>query len=161
MRAETVIQRAIRMQFKAFGFDTVHVPNGAVLGGDKVRRARQMNSLKADGLMPGFPDLLVYGPEGKIGHVEVKQENGKQQLTQKICQRWLEKLGHRYVVLRSSAEVVETLADWGWIDFQDCGEQAEAVPLAQINHADVIEEGRAGECANTQPGPDINAKGAH
>ncbi len=103
------------MQFKAFGFDTVHVPNGAVLGGDRVRRARQMNSLKADGLMPGFPDLLVYGAGGKIAHVEVKQEGTRQSATQKDCQAWLEQIGHRYAVLRSSEDVFETLNDWGWL----------------------------------------------
>lgn len=115
MRPETVIQRAIRTQFKALGFQTVHVPNGAVLGGDKTRRARQMNSLKSDGLMPGFPDLLVYGPEGKIAHVEVKQEGAYQAATQKACQAWLESLGHRYAVLRSSQDVSETLNAWGWL----------------------------------------------
>lgn len=115
MRAETVIQRAIRTQFKALGFHTVHVPNGAVLSGDKLKRARQMNSLKADGLLPGFPDLLVYGPEGRIGHVEVKQEGTYQTPTQKACQAWLEGLGHLYIVCRSSEDVKETLTKWGWL----------------------------------------------
>lgn len=115
MRPETIIQRAIRMQFKALGFESVHVPNGSVLAGDKVRRARQMNSLKADGLMPGFPDLLIYGSEGRIGHVEVKQEGSYQQKTQKVCQSWLEGLGHKYAVLRSSEDVKETLEKWNWL----------------------------------------------
>lgn len=114
MRAETIIQRAIRMQFRALGFQTVHVPNGTVLAGDKMRRARQMNALKADGLMVGFPDLLVYGSNGRVAHVEVKQPTTKQSETQTACQKWLEGLGHKYAVLRSSDEVLGALQGWGW-----------------------------------------------
>lgn len=115
MRPETVIQRAIRTQFKALGFETVHVPNGSVLAGDKVRRARQMNALKSDGLMPGFPDLMAFAPNGRIAFIEVKQEGTYQSKAQKACQAWLEGLGHYYTVMRSHEDVKESLADWGWI----------------------------------------------
>lgn len=121
MRPETVIQRAIRTQFKALGFETVHVPNGSVLAGDKVRRARQMNSLKSDGLMPGFPDLIAFAAKGRIAFIEVKQEGTYQSKTQKDCQAWLESLGHRYTVMRSSEDVKESLIAWGWIG--ECDEQ--------------------------------------
>ena len=115
MRAETVLQRAIRDRLALRGFVSVHVPNGAVLRGDKLQRAKQMASLKRDGLMPGFPDLLVYGSQGRIGHVEVKTKGSYQQPSQKDCQRWLEQLGHRYAVCRSQEDVDETLREWGWL----------------------------------------------
>lgn len=115
MRPETVIQRAIRMQFRALGFETVAVPNGSVLAGDKAKRARQMNALKADGLMTGFPDLIVFADTGRVGFVEVKQEGAYQSPSQKQCQAWLESLGHKYVVMRNVEDVRQTLDAWGWL----------------------------------------------
>ena len=114
MRPETVIQRAIRHYLAGLGYASVHVPNGAVLSGDAKRRAIQMNALKADGLYPGFPDLLVYGPDALIGHIEVKTPTGAIAETQKRCRAWLEGLGHKYAVCRSVDDVSAALASWGW-----------------------------------------------
>lgn len=114
MRPESVIQRAIRHYLAGRGYACVHVPNGAVLGGDPERRARQMNALKADGLYPGFPDLLVYGPNQLIGHIEVKTPKGTVQDTQKRCRAWLEGLGHKYAICRSVEDAAAALNEWGW-----------------------------------------------
>lgn len=114
MRPETVIQRAIRHKLASLGYACVHVPNGAVLGGDAAKRARQMNALKADGLYPGFPDLLVYGPDKRIGHIEVKTPKGAIQDTQKRCKTWLESLGHHYAICRSVEDAEQALVSWGW-----------------------------------------------
>ena len=114
MRPETVIQRAIRLRLADMGFTCVHVPNGVVLAGDPQKRARQMNALKADGLYPGFPDLLVYADDSRIGHIEVKTATGKLQDTQKRCAVWLESLGHRYAICRSPEEAEAALIQWGW-----------------------------------------------
>lgn len=114
MRVETQIQRSIRDYLYARGFQTVHVPNGATLSGDKDERARQMANLKRDGLMPGFPDLLVYGSRGRIGHIEVKAEGGRLNANQLDVQRWLELWGFHYAVCRSIEDVAETLDRWGW-----------------------------------------------
>lgn len=115
MQPERLIQRAVRARFKYHGFETVSVPNGSVLAGDQLKRARQMSTLKADGLLPGFSDLLVYGTDGRVGHCEVKTEGGRQQPSQKAVQAWLESIGHLYAICRSTADVDETLARWGWI----------------------------------------------
>lgn len=115
MRPETALQREIRHTLASVGFASVHVPNGAVLSGDREKRARQMNSLKADGLYPGFPDLLVYGAGQRIGHIEVKTPKGKTQDTQLKCRTWLEGLGHNYAICRSSEDALATLKQWGWL----------------------------------------------
>lgn len=91
------------------------MPNGAVLGGDPKRRAIQMASLKRDGLTPGFPDLIVYGKGGKVGHIEVKVEGGKQSDSQVECERWLTEFGQPVAVCRSLADIDETLERWGWL----------------------------------------------
>lgn len=115
MRPETQLQRAIRQFLELRGFRSVAVPNGATLRGDKTERAIQMANLKRDGLCPGFPDLLVYGPQSRMGHIEVKCEGQYQQPTQKAVQAWLTDWGHLYAVCRSIEDVEETLAAWGWI----------------------------------------------
>lgn len=115
MRPETKIQRAMLKHIRALGFEAVHVPNGAVLAGNPKRKAIQMNALKADGLMVGFPDLLIYGPNGKHGLIEVKAEGGKQQASQQAVEAWLSGWGHHYAVCRSDDDVTEAMTEWGWL----------------------------------------------
>lgn len=115
MRPETKIQRDIKAHLEAKGFRIVASANGAVLAGSPKQRAMQMNSLKASGLCVGFPDITVYGDGRRIGHIEVKLEGEKQSPTQIDCERWLNEMGHHYAVCRSTADVDETLARWGWV----------------------------------------------
>jgi len=114
MRPETVIQRDILAYLTVRGFKVAHVPNGAVLGGDKKKRAIQMNSLKRDGLMVGFPDLIIFADCGRCGFIEVKTEGTKQSDHQLAVQGWLDDWGHKYAVCRSVPDVDETLSEWGW-----------------------------------------------
>lgn len=112
---ESRLQRAILKRIAALGFTAVHVPNGAKLAGNEAQRRKAGARLKADGVMAGFPDLLVYGSQGRIGHVEVKVEGNYQTDTQKRCQAFLTALGHHYAVCRSQEDVDETLQRWGWL----------------------------------------------
>lgn len=114
MRPETALQREIRAHLEKLGLKVVHVANGVTLAGGPKQRAIQMNSLKADGLCVGFPDLVVYGTGRKIGHIEVKLEGEKQTPTQVDCEGWLKAMGHSYAVCRSVADVEDTLIAWGW-----------------------------------------------
>lgn len=115
MRPETRIQRDIRAYIERQGFKSVAVPNGAILSGDRTRRAIQMNSLKRDGLTVGFPDLIVFGP-GRIGFIEVKVEGEYASDKQMEVEDWLTGwAGQRYAVCRSPDDVDETLKEWGWI----------------------------------------------
>ena len=113
MRAETRLQRDIRHYLALHGYKTVHVPNGATLGGDAKRRAIQMANLKRDGLCVGFPDLIVFGPD-RIGFIEVKLEGEYATETQMEVEQWLTELGQLYSVCRSLEDVAETLGKWGW-----------------------------------------------
>jgi hypothetical protein len=92
----------------------VHVPNGVVLGGNARQRAIQMAALKRDGFKVGFPDLIIYNSDGRVAHIEVKAEAGRQSDKQKECQTQLENLGHHYAVCRSVDDVAESLEEWGW-----------------------------------------------
>jgi hypothetical protein len=115
MRPETALQEAMRRYLAVKGYSTVAVPNGAVLAGDGKTRAIQMASLKRQGLTPGFPDLIVYGNAGRIGHIEVKCEGNYQTASQKECERWLTERGQLVAVCRSIEDIDETLVKWGWV----------------------------------------------
>lgn len=115
MRAETLLQRQIRKLLALHGFRSVACSNGAVLAGGPKQRAIQMNTLKSAGLTPGYPDLIVYGPDGRIGHIEVKMEGECLEPKQVEVHAWLTEWGHRVAVCRSMDDVKETLGKWGWL----------------------------------------------
>lgn len=112
---ESRLQRAILTHLRGLGFFPVHVPNGSKLAGTPEQRKRAGARLKADGLVPGFPDLIVLGTEGRTGFIEVKAEGSYQQDTQKACEARMKAMGHHYAVCRSLDDVDETLARWGWL----------------------------------------------
>lgn len=115
MRAETKLQKDIRLVLAARGYHAVSCNNGAVLAGNPKQRAIQMNTLKAAGLHPGWPDLIVYGPGGKIAHIEVKLEGEKLEPKQVDVHSFLNDWGHKVAVCRSIADVEETLVRWNWL----------------------------------------------
>jgi hypothetical protein len=114
MRPETRLQRDMRHYLGLKGYKVAHVPNGATLSGDSKARAIQMANLKRDGLMVGFPDLIVFAREGRCGFIEVKIEGAKQGDNQVAVQTWMDDWGHKYAVCRSLPDIDETLARWGW-----------------------------------------------
>lgn len=115
MREETLIQRDVRKYLAGRGYVSVHVPNGATLSGDRQSRARQMANLKRDGLMVGFPDLMVFNTRGAVGFMEVKTPTGKLSQNQSQVQSWMERDGFKYAVVRSKDDARETIKAWGWL----------------------------------------------
>ena len=116
MKPESALQRSIRSYLARVGIDSVAVPNGAHLAGDRQARIRQMAAMKADGLRVGFPDLLLYPRRiTAIGHFEIKTEGGKLSPAQTDCIAWLQGIGHRVAVVRSIDDARDTLTEWGWI----------------------------------------------
>lgn len=55
--------------------DYFAIPNGAVLKGKPFQRARQMQKLKAEGLVKGTSDIVVFTP-AKILFIELKRVKG-------------------------------------------------------------------------------------
>ena len=111
---ESRLQQAIVKYLRARNFIAVHVPNGSKLAGTPEQRARAGARLKTEGSVSGFPDLLVYGKGGRIGHIEVKCEGNYQTASQKECERWLGEYGQLVAVCRSIEDIDETLERWGW-----------------------------------------------
>lgn len=113
MRDESRLQREIRKLLALKGYRTVACSNGAVLAGSPKQKAIQMNSLKSLGLLPGFPDLMVFGPD-KFGLIEVKLEGEQLSPKQVEVHAWLAEWGFKVAVCRSLEDVAETLTAWGW-----------------------------------------------
>jgi hypothetical protein len=60
-----------RLQFP--GILVFSIPNGSYLAGDIAARARQVARLKAEGMLPGVPDLEI--PEWNL-YIEMKRQRG-------------------------------------------------------------------------------------
>jgi CheY-like chemotaxis protein len=73
---ERVVQREIVKALRKLGVFVIHVPNGSHLAGDAQARMRQSSALVADGMTPGFPDLMCINRGGEVGFIEVKREGG-------------------------------------------------------------------------------------
>lgn len=111
---ESKLQQDIVKYLRASGYVVAHVPNGFKMPGTKSQRMARGARLKREGLLAGFPDLLIYAPQGRIGHIEVKAPGGTQTQSQKGVQALLEGLGQSYAICRSVDDVKGTLGDWGW-----------------------------------------------
>lgn len=72
---ERTVQREIVRALRKMGMLVHHSPNGSHLAGDSFARMRQSAALKADGMMAGFPDLIVLSA-WRCCLVEVKREGG-------------------------------------------------------------------------------------
>lgn len=113
---ESHIQQAVVKYLRDKGYMVAHVPNGGKMPGTQRQRMQRGARLKREGLLAGFPDLLIYGSNGRVGHIEIKAEGGTQTPSQKEVQAMLETLGQSYTICRSIADVDETLTEWGWED---------------------------------------------
>lgn len=69
--------------------------------------------LKSLGVVPGVPDLIIFGPGGKAYCLEVKAEKGTLQPTQKAFRLNLIVLGIPWALVRSVDDAREAFAQWG------------------------------------------------
>lgn len=69
--SEAQIQRAIIDWLRWKGITAVHIPNAGK------RSARAGKRLKGEGMVPGFPDLVLYGAGGRHALLEVKRPGWK------------------------------------------------------------------------------------
>lgn len=91
-----------------------HSPNeNALSSRDRKGAAIAAARLKGLGMVPGWPDLVVF-PYASIGPLffEVKSPKGKLSDTQTAVIERLTDLGYRVAVVRSVADVQAKLAEW-------------------------------------------------
>lgn len=115
MKPESIVQREVRKYLTKLGLTSVSVPNGSHLAGDKLARIKQINAMKADGMLPGFPDLMVLGSHGRTGYLEVKTPNGTVSQAQANVKAMLERMGHNVAVVRGVDDTRDALKAWGWL----------------------------------------------
>lgn len=115
--AERPVQRGAIRLLAMHGIEAAHVPNGAHLAGDKLARIKQMAALRADGLRPGFPDLIVFGKRPtEIGFIEVKREIGNDLDPDQVDWRdLLRARGWPWAMIRQPEEALAAVRKWGWI----------------------------------------------
>lgn len=82
--------------------------------GNRGGRAGLMDGVRgqAMGVMPGFPDLLIY-VDGRGYCIEVKRPGAYQTQIQRLVQQKLDAQGIPYAVCRSVNDARDTLASWG------------------------------------------------
>lgn len=114
-QSERDIQRAIRGWLAGQGILSWAVPNGAHVAGTKMERIRKVAAMKADGLMPGAPDLVLINKKGAVGFLEVKTPTGRVSNDQKHLHRVLRDRGALCEIVRSIDETKEVLRAWRWI----------------------------------------------
>lgn len=105
---ERAIQIAIRDRLRLRGVTAIAVPNA----GKRTVVAGML--LKAEGMFPGFPDLIVLGNEGRVAFLEVKAAKGRLSDAQEDCHDMLKRRGHLVAVVRSQDEAEDVLRSAGW-----------------------------------------------
>ena len=80
-----------------------HEPQGVIFsvpnGGE--RNKVEAMKLKATGLLAGVSDLIVILPTKEILFIEMKKHDGRQDTEQIKFQNKIEKLGYKYLLIRS------------------------------------------------------------
>ena len=116
---ERQIQRQIIKGLRALGIRAVHIPNGAQLAGGADARMRQMAALVADGVRPGFPDLLLWRPlpagPTQFGVLEIKRPGGALGTDQVAMRAKLEADRVPYGMACSIDTALDVVRGWGWI----------------------------------------------
>jgi hypothetical protein len=98
-----------RLQFP--GVLIFSVPNGSHLAGTIVQRAAQVARLKAEGMLPGVPDVEI--PEWNL-YIEMKrQRGGKLSADQQRIHDALRRAGKRVIVAKGWEDAADQVRDIG------------------------------------------------
>ena len=97
-----------RLQYPVYACCLVAVPNGVAT------TQTQGRILKAEGMVAGVADLLLLVPRHGYGClcIEMKTATGRQRDTQKRWQEEVEKVGNKYIVVRSFDEFAEEVINY-------------------------------------------------
>ena len=82
------------------------VPNGGV------RNIREAARLKAGGVRPGVPDLVIVSHNGHCAFLEVKRQGGSLSPAQREWRDWCACSQIPYAIVSSINEVEQTLTSW-------------------------------------------------
>jgi hypothetical protein len=85
----------------------IAIPNG------ELRAQSVALRLKAEGVVPGVPDLLVVRDDGRVGWLEVKAPGGSMSDAQKGFAHMLVTHGHAWALVRGIDEAQTMLGRWG------------------------------------------------
>lgn len=87
-----------------------HSPNEGLL----FRHDRDGAKRKAMGVRPGFPDFILLYPNREYHFLamELKSPKGRQSEHQKEYQKEVERVGGKYVIIRSLDEFINTVNDY-------------------------------------------------
>jgi hypothetical protein len=105
---ERAIQIAIKRRLALSGVVCHHSPNAAR------RSAITGVRLKQEGMITGWPDLTLVGPDKRVAFLEVKAPKGRTSAAQDDCIAMLRRMGHDVAVVRSQDDAVLMLQEWGW-----------------------------------------------
>lgn len=109
-KTESKIQQEIVREFNNTYCLKHHNPRGIIFSVPNESQSQDETMYKKNiGLLPGVSDLIVCKPCGEIVFVEVKDHKGQQRENQKEFQLRVEKLGFRYLLVRSLEEFKEKI----------------------------------------------------
>lgn len=89
------------------GWLVIHVPNGGS------RNIVEAAKLKAMGTTAGVPDLMILGPKGFTGWLEVKAPKGRLSQSQRHFIDSLQDMQHPVAVVHSIDEAQQAIKSWG------------------------------------------------
>jgi hypothetical protein len=104
---ERAIQMAIRHALMLHDVVAIAIPNG----GKRTVTAGRL--LRAEGMAPGAPDLLLIG-RGAMGFLEIKAPGGRLSEAQVEFHDMLRRRGQLVETVRSVDEAIATIKAWGW-----------------------------------------------
>ena len=89
----------------------VHVANEVDAKGEAIAKA--IAKAKSLGMCPGFPDLALFLPDGRVAMLEVKAPGNSLTATQTALHHHLRKAGHLVATVKSIDEAAAALKGWG------------------------------------------------
>ncbi len=112
---ERTVQRDIIKALRSLGLRCIHIPNGVGLKGTPEERMRQGIARRRDGVVTGFPDLLIIkpgNPFARFGLLEVKREGGSLSQEQIICMANMERDGVAVAAVCTVEGALQTIREW-------------------------------------------------
>jgi hypothetical protein len=107
--SEAAIQIAIRDALRWHNIRSAHVPNGGS------RNPREAVRLRAQGVVAGFPDLVLWAPGKGMACMEVKAASGRVSDAQEAMIAQLEADGVPVAIVRSVDDALAAVKAWGWV----------------------------------------------